>query len=579
MKRCPQCNRVETGDTLAFCRADGTALINDSGSVSADAGTVKFASGPVSSEIETSVLPQVITDAGINRPTAPTTVLPTPLTGENTRALSKLKRRKAITAMASLIAVVLITGAYFYWPRGRNAAARIESIAVMPFVNASGNADVEYLSDGMTETLISSLSQLPNLNVKPRSSVFRYKGKETNTQTIGKELNVQAILNGRVVQRGQDLSLFVELIDVALDKVVWSQNYNRKQSDIVTLQTEIARDVSSRLKTKLSGADEAKVTKTYTTNPEAYQLYLKGSYYKSKYTEEGYKKAIEYYQKAIEKDPNYALAYADIAFSYNFASDWYLAPHEAMPKAKAAALKALELDNTLASAHSNLGVIAFWYEWDWATSERELLRSMELDPTYSHKEYGLYLTAMGRLDEAIREDEIAQGYSPLDLSIYFDFAQLYIYAGRYDQAIEKARKGSELDENYWGSHVALGLAYERKRQFPEAIAEMEKAHSLDNNNAWITGYLGYVYAAAGKKAEAQKVLDELKELSKQRWVSPFNIAIVYAGLNDKDQAFEWINKSIEARSLLALARVEIAFDNLRGDPRYRDLLNRLNLPE
>jgi tetratricopeptide (TPR) repeat protein len=242
-------------------------------------------------------------------------------------------------------------------------------------------------------------------------------------------------------------------------------------------------------------------------------------------------------------------------------------------------LKALELDNTLAGAHSSLGIIAFWYDWDWATSQRELLRSMELDPTYSHKEYGLYLTAMGRLDEAIREDEIAQGYSLLDLSIYFDFALLYIYAGRYDQAIEKARKGIELDENHWGSYVALGLAYERKGQFPEAIAAMEKAHSLDINNASITGYLGYVYAKAGKKAEAQKVLDELKELSKQRWVSPFNIAIVYAGLNDKDQAFEWLNKSIEARSLLALAKVEIGFDNLRSDQRYKEFLKRLNLPE
>ena len=460
-----------------------------------------------------------------------------------------------------------------------NSVARIESIAVMPFVNASANADVEYLSDGMTETLISSLSQLPNLNVRPRSSVFRYKGKETNPQAIGKELNVQAILNGRVVQRGQDLSLFVELINVAMDRVVWSQQYNRKQSDIVILQTEIARDVSTRLKAKMSGADEANVTKTYTTNPEAYQLYLKGNYYRSKYTEEGYKKAIEYFQKAIENDPNYALAYSDIASAYNFASDFYLAPNEAMPRAKAAALKALELDNTLAGAHSNLGIIAFWYEWDWAKCERELLRSMELDPTYSHKDYALYLTAMGRLDEAIREDEIAQGYAPLDLSIYFDFAFLYIYAGRYDQAIEKARKAIELDENYWGSHVTLGLAYERKRQFPEAIAELEKAHSLDSNNAWITGYLGYVYAAAGKKAEAQKVLDELKELSKQRWVSPLPIAIIYAGLNDKDQAFDWLNKSIEARSLLALAKVEVAFDNLRGDPRYKDMLKRLNLPE
>ena len=579
MKRCPQCNRVETDDALVFCRIDGTALISDSGSFTGEAGTVRFNSAPVASEIETSVLPQAIIDAGITRPTAPTTVLPAQHAQENTRPLSKPKRRKAIVAVAALIAVVLIAGAYLYWPRGKKAAA-IESIAVIPFVNESGNADVEYLSDGMTETLISSLSQLPNLNVRPRSSVFRYKGKDTNPQTIAKELNVQAILNGRVVQRGQDLSLFVELIDVALDKVVWSQQYNRKQADLVTLQTEIARDVSSRLKSKLSGEDEAKITKTYTTNPEAYQLYLKGNYYRTKFTEEGYTKALEYYRQAIEIDPNYALAFTGIAYAYNTASDWYLPPNEVMPKVKAAALKALERDNTLAEAHILLGVTAFWYEWDWAACERELKRAIELEPNNAeaHHQYGFYLAAMGRIDQAIPEMELARGLAPLDLQLNSDVAEVYNFAGRFDQAIEQARKTVEMDQNYWFSHLILGLAYERKGQFPEAIPAVEKAHSLDNNPG-ITGYLGYVYAAAGKKAEAQKVLDELKVLSTQRYVPAYNVAFIYAGLNDKDKAFEWLNKGYEAHSGLALMKVETVFDNLRPDPRYKKMLKRLNLPE
>lgn len=230
----------------------------------------------------------------------------------------------------------------------------------MPFVNESGNPDVEYLSDGMTETLIGSLSQLANLNVKPRSSVFRHKGKGTDPQTIAKELNVQAILNGRVVQRGQDISLFVELIDISLDKVVWSETYNRKQTDLVTLQSEIAREVSGKIKTRLSGSDEAKVTKTYTTSPEACQLYLRGNFYRTKYTEEGYRKGIEYYQKAIAIDPNYALAYHGIAAAYDYANGWYLPPNESEPKAKAAATKALELDETLAETHFLLGKIVFW---------------------------------------------------------------------------------------------------------------------------------------------------------------------------------------------------------------------------
>ena len=492
---------------------------------------------------------------------------------------SGVKQHKFAAAIVVLVLVVGAVGLFLYL-HARKTAVAIESIAVMPFVNESGNADVEYLSDGMTETLISNLSQLPNLNVRPRSSVFRYKGKETNPQTIAKELNVQAILNGRVVQRGQDLSLFVELIDIALDKVVWSQQYNRKQADLVTLQTEIARDVSSRLKSKLSEAEEAKITKTYTTNPEAYQLYLKGNYYRTKFTEEGYMKALEYYRQAIEIDSNYALAYTGIAYAYNTASDWYLAPHEAMPKAKAAALKALERDSTLTEAHILLGEGAFWYEWDWAACERELKLAIELEPNNgeAHHQYGWYLAGMGRIDQAIPEMELAHGLAPLNLQLSGDVAEIYNYAGRYDQAIDQARKTIEMDRNYWFSYMILGLVYERRGQLPEAMAALEKAHSLDNNPG-ITGYLGYVYAAAGKKAEAQKVLNELKELSRQRYVPPYHVAFIYAGLNDKDQAFEWLNKGYEAHSGLALMKVETVFDNLRPDPRFKEMLKRLNLPE
>src|ERR1700674_4563066 len=296
MKRCPQCNRLEPDDTLAYCRADGTALISDSGSVNPEAGTVKFGSAPVSREIQTSVLPQMTTDAGISRPTAQTTVLSTPLPSQNTRERRKPKQRKGILAMAAVIAVALIAGVYLYWPRGKNTA-QIESIAVMPFVNESGNAEVEYLSDGMTETLISSLSQLPHLNVKARSTVFRYKGKATDAQTIGKELNVEAILNGRVVQRGDHLTLSLELINAQTENVIWTDKYDRKSSDLVSLQNEIARDVSGKLKTKLSGADQQKLVKTYTTNPDAYKLYLQGRFYWNKREEKDFRKAAESYNK------------------------------------------------------------------------------------------------------------------------------------------------------------------------------------------------------------------------------------------------------------------------------------------
>jgi len=576
MKRCPQCNRVESDEALSFCRIDGTPLVNDSSSFDGEAGTVRL--DPTSTEASTNILGQT-TNARDPRSTGPTTVLsgqPTATTGSIGN--SKLSGKKIgivvlVTAMVAAISAVVV-----YSVRSKNTHTIIQSIAVMPFVNASGNSDVEYLSDGMTETLISSLSQLPNLNVKPRSSVFRYKGKETDPQTVAKELNVEAVLNGRVAQRGQEIDLFVELVDGALNKVVWSQQYNRKQTDLVSLQSDVARDLSTRLKTKLSGADEAKITKTYTTNPEAYQLCLKGNFYQSKYTDEGYKRAIEYYQQAIAIDPNYALAYQGIARAYDFANGFYLSANEAETKAKTAALKSLELDETLAETHYLLGKIVFWYDWDWPSTERECKRANQLDPTYPAY-YPVYLAAIGRSEEAVRAQEALLQQFPLDLNVNLDLAGILLAAGRYDQSIEQSRKALELDPNFWWSYQNLGLAYERKKQYPEAIAALERARLADDNPSSL-GYLGYVYAAAGKKAEARKVLEELKGLSKQRYVSSYNVACVYAGLNDKDQAFEWLEHAYQERAFfMTLLKTDTVLDNLRPDPRFKDLLKRMNLPE
>ena len=573
MKRCPQCNRVETDEALSFCRIDGTPLVTNSPSLSDEAGTARL--GSTSSETATSVLPTQ-TNPGEPRGTGPTTVLTSPSTAATTTASLRKTSRRTIVVVAIVLGVLgMIVGTYLFT---RERKKSIESIAVMPFLNESGNQEVEYLSDGMTETLISSLSQLPNLNVKPRSTVFRYKGKETDPQTIGKELNVQAILNGRVVQRGQELSLFIELVDVALDKVVWSQQYNRKQTDLVALQTEIARDVSNRIQTKLSGTDEAKVTKIYTTNPEAYQLYLKGNFYRTKYTEDGYQKGIEYYQKALQIDQNYALAYHQIAASYDFANDWYLAPREAMPKAKAAAQKALELDDSLAETHFLLGKLIYWYDWDWAAAEREWKRANELDPTYPAV-YPVYLLSMGRFDEAIQAQELLLRRLPVDLNMNMDAAEILLSAGQTDRSIEQTRKTLELEPDFWWAYQNLGLAYERKKQYAEAITALEKARSVDNS-PWNLGYLGAVYGIAGKSADARRVLEEMKEVSKRRYVSPYSIAAVYAGLGDKDQAFEWLNRAYEARSFgMTQLNVETIFYNLRSDKRFKDLLKRMNLPD
>ncbi len=573
MKRCPECRRDYYDDSLLYCLEDGVALVQ--GSV------------PSPDEPQTAILSDRAASAGGQFDEAKTRAFThtTEAAAEPRESLGKLSEKQSFSAYRAAkpllavlaLAVIILGGFWGYRYLSSANTKQIESIAVMPFVNESGNADVEYLSDGMTETLISSLSQLPNLNVKPRSSVFRYKGKETDPQTIGKELNVQAILNGRVVQRGQDISVFVELIDIAQDKVVWSETYNRKQSDLVTLQTDIAREISGKIKTKLSGEDVAKVTKTYTTNPEAYQLYLKGNFYLSKYTEEGYKKGIEFYQQAIAVDPNYALAYVGMANAYAFASGFYLPATEAESKTIPLTMKALELDDTLAEAHYLRGRSAFWYEWDWAAAEKHWKRANELDPAYPVY-YPVYLSAMGRLEESVKAQEVVMQRTPLDLLANLDMAYILLATGMYDRSIEQSRKALEIDPDYWGSYQTLGLAYGRKKQYPEAIAALEKARLVDANPSSL-GYLGYVYAASGKQAEAKKVLEELKELSKHRYVSPYNIACVYAGLDDKDQAFEWLERGYTERtSFMVLLKTETTLDNLRDDPRFKDLLKRMNLP-
>src|ERR1051326_6795010 len=346
MKRCPQCNRVETDEALKFCRVDGATLVSDLSSFNSEAGTAQLGSQAEASEVHTSILPQQ-TDANINRVTAPTSALPPQSAPITTNGLSKPKSRRTAIIIALIVtAVVAAAGAVVvnsYRSRNRNVSS-IQSIAVMPFVNESGNADVEYLSDGMTETLIRSLSNLPNLNVKARSTVFRYKGQSTNSKTIGRELNVRAILNGRVIERGEQLSLSLELINAQTENVIWTDQYDRRSSDLVSLQQEIAREVSSKLKLKLSGADQQKLTKTYTTNPEAYRLYLQGRFYLNKRVGKEFEKAAGYFQQAIAIDPNFAPGYVGLA---EFLSE------RDRPKAKEYILRALANDNQLSRSEEH----------------------------------------------------------------------------------------------------------------------------------------------------------------------------------------------------------------------------------
>lgn len=594
MKRCPTCNRVETDDAFTFCRVDGTPLVRESGTFSESAGTLKLGSAPVTGDAETRILPQAgaasPTDETLQRPTAPTTVLDAQRVSGGTQELNKPQSRKGVViAATAIIVVALAASAYLYLSRFKNNTA-IESIAVLPFVNEGGNADVEYLSDGMTETLIGSLSQIPKLNVKARSSVFRYKGKDTNSQTIGKELNVQAILMGRVMQRGQDLILYVELVDAATENVLWKADYNRPMTNLVSLQSEIARDVSQKLRTRLSGAEEQRVAKTYTANPEAYQLYLQGLYHWHKRTPEDIRKSIALFQQATEKDPSYAQAYAGLALGYSvLPSNSDMSKQETKEnriKERAALRKAQELDDSLPEVHA---VLATMKEeaWDFTAAEAEYKRAIELNPNYAtaRQWYSEFLSGMGRHEEAFAEINKAHEIDPFSRAVNANIGLRLYHARRFDEAIAQYKKVIEMEPNYPVAHSFLASAYEAKGMYQEAIAERRVAGILlGGDSTESSERKAAVFTQALKTGGAQGYWRKRLELRlkdyEQGNESAFTVAVTYARLGDKDHAFEWLEKSFAAREGdLVGIKTESAFDDLSSDPRFQDLVRRVGLPQ
>jgi eukaryotic-like serine/threonine-protein kinase len=496
--------------------------------------------------------------------------------------VSGIKQHKLTAAIIGLVVVAAGITILAFYLRGRTESVAIKSIAVMPFVNDGGKAELEYLSDGMTDTLISSLSQLPNLSVKARSSVFRYKGKETNPQTIARELNVQAILNGRIAQRGDHLTLTVELVDAQTENVIWSEQYNRRQTDLINLQSEIARDVSAKLKSRLSGTDEAKVAKTYTANAEAYQLYLKGRFFWNKRTTESLKQAVEFYKQAIEKDPNYALAYSGLAETYVLFSSYGVASSkDSMPQAKASALRALELDESFAEAHAALAQHLESFEFDRIGAEKEYRRAIELNPNYAtaHQWLGTTLAETKRFDEAFVELRRAEELDPLSPIIGLNLGDTLVYAHRYDEAIAQYKRALSLNPGFALTHFGLGWAYGLKGMYPEGIAETRKYLELSGDPTG-KGYLGLWLAKAGGRDEAMKLLNELKQESMQRYVQSYAFATIYIGLGEKEEALAWLEKEISDRAPNArYFAVLPELDELRSEPRFKEMLKRLNLPE
>jgi TolB-like protein/Tfp pilus assembly protein PilF len=502
--------------------------------------------------------------------------------GRGSDAVAAARRRGpgafALRALAGLALVAVVSLAYFFWPRGE----MIDSVAVLPFVNSSADPDTEYLSDGITESLINSLSQLPQLRVIPRSVAFRYKGQNVDPQQVGRELNVRAVLTGRLVQRGDTINIQTELIDVSQVSQLWGEQYNRRLADLVAMQEDISMQIANRLRMRLTGEEEQRLTKRYTENAEAYQLYLRGRFWWNKRTEEGFTKATEYFQQAIAVDPTYAMAYSGLADAHALPDAFGLVlPQEGFPKAKAAALKALELDDMLAEAHASLGWISLTYERDWLRAETELRRAIELNPgnATAHQWNALRLRVAGRFDEAIVENRRAVELDPLTLITNSVLADSFMTARQYDQAIEQYKSTIELDPNWPTAHASLGLAYIQKGMHREAVAECERGVQLSRRSVEL-GALGYAYAMAGRRTDALKVLDQLNELSTQRYVPAFSRAIIYTGLGDKDRAIEWLGKAVEERSSLIVIwspSTFAAWDPLRSDPRFQDLLRRMGL--
>jgi serine/threonine protein kinase/Tfp pilus assembly protein PilF len=496
--------------------------------------------------------------------------------------VSRIRKHKWATVVA-LAALIIVSGLLVYRFVMASNSRQIESIAVLPFINEGGNSEVEYLSDGMTDTLINSLSQLPNMSVKARTSVFRYKGKDADPQRIGSDLSVQAILSGRVVQRDDNLTLYLALVDARDGNQLWGERYDRKMADLISLQREIARDVSQKLRAQLSGAEQQKITKDYTANTEAYQLYLKGRLHIFRLTPPEVQKGIAYFNQAIEIDPNYALAYAGLSgANRSLALGSEMTPREFLPRSIAAAQKAINIDDGLAESHTALGASMFWYEWNWNEAENQLKRALELDPNSAeaHLFHAHLLSNTGRHAEALAEIKRGRELDPFSPFLNALEGQFLVHAGKPDEALARLRDAFELAPAFWLPHVFASSAYIEKGMFAEAVAEARRATELSPTQTISLAFEGYALVKLGKRSEARDVLDKLLKLSKERFVPPYHIALLYNGLGDRDQAFEWLERGFQQRDpKMTFLKVDSKWNNVRDDPRFVDLMRRVGFSQ
>jgi serine/threonine protein kinase/tetratricopeptide (TPR) repeat protein len=499
-------------------------------------------------------------------------------------------RRVRITTGVSAVAIVALALLFLYTAgplkdriarRNAPSGGRIEALAILPFTNAGGDPDTEYLGDEIPADIINSLSRLPNFRVVPRSTSYRYRGQDANLRAVGRELGVGAVLTGQISVRGNTMSIRVDLVDVVGDSQLWGNRYTRQLADILSVEQQIANEISNALELRLSSADRASLGAHDTPNPEAYRLYLKGRYFWNKRSEEGLKSAIDYFHKAIELDPTYALAYSGIADAYIvLVSFSFMSPMEAYPKAKAAAMKALEIDSTLAAAHTSLASVLGNYEWDWARSGREFERAIQLDSTYATALhwYSFDLARMGRINQAIAVTQRAAALDPLSLMITANLGYWYFVAREYETAERQCLKVIEMDANFPWAHTVLGLVYARLGMQEKSLDELATGARLSNNSPEYLSYLGYEDAVVGRTEDARKILGEFKRRSQDHYIAPCLIALIHVGLGEKDEAFEWLQKAYEVRdTYLNYQLFEPSYDPIRSDPRFDKLLRSMGL--
>jgi TolB-like protein/Tfp pilus assembly protein PilF len=575
MKRCPQCNRTETDDALGFCRVDGAPLITgplpDSETATAHVGSTSPAS-----ESETNILPRETTAGGV-RGTGPTTALPSGQLPSQTRPLEKRRHAKLLLALGLVILPALAAAAYFLvGPRDR----AISSVAVLPFEDRSGNTDSEYLSDGLAESLIYRLSQLPNLKVSPTTSVMRYKGKPLDLQKVASDLGVDAVMSGRVVRRGDNLTISVELIDARKNHLLWGEQFDRKMSELMTTQREIATAISQKLQLKLSGEESTGLTKRYTSDNEAYHRYLKGRFYWNKRTAESLQRGIEQFSVAVEKDPRFALAYSGLADCYAILSTYMgRSWSDTEPLARSNALKAIELDGSLAEPHATLGVL-YHFAWRPSEAEAEFKRAIELNPNYAsaHQWYARFLRSAGRMDEAWTQIKLANDSDPLSLVVLNNIAEHHYDRGELESAAGTCQKMLDLEPNFWAGHHTLSIVFLKEGRKDEALAEAQKSVDLSKRSNSSLALLAHVYGRMGKQSDAKAIIKELRDRYDNRNADGRDLAVAYAGLNDADQVFAWLEKAYEERShFLGVLRLEMVFDSVKSDRRWNELLQRVGM--